>query len=159
KEHLDETVVTVDGKDVTLREFGYYVYQIEEYTQEQAMVYNPEDPNEWWNTHFSSGPDSQFVCDYAKKVALNLCIEDEIFYEEALDEGLLLNEDGEAKVRADASEMINKMDSKQMNTTGLDETIILEMTKKQLLSATYAEFLVKTVDFYEYEEDPYNLIN
>ena len=159
KDHLDETVITVDGENITLREFGYYVYQIEEYTQEQAIVYNPDNPGEWWNTHFSSGADSQFICDYAKDVAINLCIEDEIFYEEALSRGLELNEDGEAKVRVDASDMINKMDSKQMSTTGLDEAIILEMTKKQLLSATYAEFLVNTADFYEYEEDPYNLIN
>ena len=95
---------------LTLREFGYYVYQIEGYTQEQALVYNPDNPAEWWNTHFSSGPDSQFVCDYAKDVAVNLCIADEIFYEEAKKQGLELNEDGDEKVKTDTQEMINKAD-------------------------------------------------
>ena len=159
KDHLDENVITIDEKNITLREFGYYVFQIEGYTQEQAIIYNPDNPGEWWNTHFSSGADSQFVCDYAKKVAVNLCIADEIFYEEALRQGLELNENGEEKVKSDTWEMINRMDSKQMSLTGLDETIIAEMTRKQLLSATYAEFLANTVDFSEYDEDPYKLIN
>ena len=159
KDHLDEVVITVDQRNITLREFGYYVYQIEGYAQEQALVYNPDNPAEWWNTHFSSGPDSQFVCDYAKDVAVNLCIADEIFYKEAIKQGLELNEDGEEKVKTDTQEMINKMDSVQMSSTGLDEKIISELTKKQLLSATYAEFLVNTVDFSEYDEDPYKLIN
>lgn len=159
KDHLDENVITIDEKNITLREFGYYVFQIEGYTQEQAIIYNPDNPGEWWNTHFSSGADSQFVCDYAKKVAVNLCIADEIFYEEALKQGLELNENGEEKVKSDTWEMINRMDSKQMSLTGLDETIIAEMTRKQLLSATYAEFLANTADFSEYDEDPYKLIN
>ena len=159
KDHLDEVVITVDQRNITLREFGYYVYQIEGYTQEQALVYNPDNPAEWWNTHFSSGPDSQFVCDYAKDVAVNLCIADEIFYEEAKKQGLELNEDGDEKVKTDTQEMINKMDSVQMSSTGLDEKIISELKKKQLLSTTYAEFLVNTVDFSEYDEDPYKLVN
>ena len=133
KDHLDEVVITVDQRNITLREFGYYVYQIEGYTQEQALVYNPDNPAEWWNTHFSSGPDSQFVCDYAKDVAVNLCIADEIFYEEAKKQGLELNEDGDEKVKTDTQEMINKMDSVQMSSTGLDEKIISELKKKQLL--------------------------
>ena len=159
KDHLDEVVITVDQRNITLREFGYYVYQIEGYTQEQALVYNPDNPAEWWNTHFSSGPDSQFVCEYAKDVAVNLCIADEIFYEEAKKQGLELNEDGDEKVKTDTQEMINKMDSVQMSSTGLDEKIISELKKKQLLSTTYAEFLVNTVDFSEYDEDPYKLVN
>ena len=131
KDHLDEVVITVDQRNITLREFGYYVYQIEGYTQEQALVYNPDNPAEWWNTHFSSGPDSQFVCDYAKDVAVNLCIADEIFYEEAKKQGLELNEDGDEKVKTDTQEMINKMDSVQMSSTGLDEKIISEIKSLQ----------------------------
>lgn len=159
KDHLDEVVITVDQRNITLREFGFYVYQIEGYAQEQALVYNPDNPAEWWNTHFSSGPDSQFVCDYAKDVAVNLCIADEIFYKEAIKQGLELNEDGEEKVNKDTGEMFEKMDSIQLDSTGLDEKIISEITRKQLLSATYAEFLVNTVDLSEYDEDPYKLIN
>ena len=42
--HLDETMVTVDGIDITLREYGYYVIQVEEFVQRQAVLYDPEDP-------------------------------------------------------------------------------------------------------------------
>ena len=70
----------IDDTDITLREFGYYIYEVEEFVQRQALLYDPENPKHWWNTHFSAGMDSQFVCDYAKKVAVNICVSDEIYY-------------------------------------------------------------------------------
>ena len=84
EDHLDDVVITVDDTDITLREFGYYIYEIEVFVQKQALLYDPENPKHWWNTHFSAGMDSQFVCDYAKKVAINTCISEEIYYKKAL---------------------------------------------------------------------------
>ncbi len=72
EDHLDEAVVSVDDASITLREFGYYIYEVEAFVQNQALLYDPENPKLWWNTHFSAGLDSQFVCDYAKKVAIFL---------------------------------------------------------------------------------------
>lgn len=97
-DHLDEEVITVDDKDITLREFGYYIYEVEAFVQNQALLYDPENPGLWWNTHFSAGMDSQFVCDYAKRVAINMCIADEIYYRQALSQGLSLTSNEEAQV-------------------------------------------------------------
>ena len=90
EDHLDEPVITVDDTDITLREFGYYIFEVEEFVQRQALLYDPENPKHWWNTHFSAGMDSQFVCDYAKKVAVNTCISDEIYYRAAISNGIAL---------------------------------------------------------------------
>ena len=55
EDHLDEAIISVDGDDLTLREFGYYIYTTEEFVQKQAVLYDSEDPLHWWNTHFSAG--------------------------------------------------------------------------------------------------------
>ena len=43
-DHLDEAVLTIDGTDVTLREFGYYIHEMEGFVQRQALIYDPDDP-------------------------------------------------------------------------------------------------------------------
>ena len=47
EEHLDDIVVTVGEKPVTLREFGYYIVKMESDVQEKALIYNPQDPTEY----------------------------------------------------------------------------------------------------------------
>ena len=36
--HLDETVFSVDEVHVTLREFGYYIYEVEDYVNQKPMI-------------------------------------------------------------------------------------------------------------------------
>jgi hypothetical protein len=47
EDHLDEPVITVDDTDITLREFGYYIFEVEEFVQRQALLYDPENPKHW----------------------------------------------------------------------------------------------------------------
>lgn len=158
-DHLDEKVITVDDKDITLREFGYYIYEVEAFVQNQALLYDPENPGLWWNTHFSAGMDSQFVCDYAKKVAINMCIADEIYYRQALSQGLSLTSNEEAQVLDDVSNLINNMDSRQLLSTGLDEKIIFDISKKHALASKFAEKLVKDRNLAAYYEEPAGEVN
>ena len=158
-DHLDEKVITVDDKDITLREFGYYIYEVEAFVQNHALLYDPENPGLWWNTHFSAGMDSQFVCDYAKKVAINMCIADEIYYRQALSQGLSLTSNEEAQVLDDVSNLINNMDSRQLLSTGLDEKIIFDISKKHALASKCAEKLVKDRNLAAYYEEPAREVN
>ena len=61
EEHLNDIVVTVGEQSVTLREFGYYIAKMEKDVQEKALIYNPKDPMEYWNVHFSAGLDSGYM--------------------------------------------------------------------------------------------------
>ena len=38
EDHFDDAVITVDDTDITLREFGYYIYEVEEFVQRQALL-------------------------------------------------------------------------------------------------------------------------
>ena len=154
KDHLDEVIISVDNSDLTLREFGYYIYMIEDTVQDQAHLYDPKNPLRWWNTHFSAGLDSQYVSEYARKSAVNTCLSHEIYYKEALAEGIdLTPEEKEAAEKA-ASDLCAGMTEIQLERTGLTEDIIYNLRYKQELAAKYARSLAERVDFSVYEDGP-----
>ena len=159
EDHLDEPLITVDDTDITLREFGYYIYEIEEFVQNQALLYDPENPKHWWNTHFSAGMDSQFMCDYAKKVAINTCISDEIYYKRALSEGVVLSGAEEKQAMVEAKMIFSGMTREQLTRTGLDESILTKMRIKQAMAQKYSDNLIKTQSFIGCTEDPEKEVN
>ena len=159
EDHLDEPVITVDDTDITLREFGSYIFEVEEFVQRQALLYDPENPKHWWNTHFSAGMDSQFVCDYAKKVAVNTCISDEIYYKAAISSGISLTGAEEKIAQSEAKIVYGSMSREVLTRTGLDENIIVNMRIKQALASKYAKLLAEGESFGGYSEDPEKLFN
>lgn len=159
EDHLDDTVISVDGTDITLREFGYYIYMIESFVQNQALLYDPENPKHWWNTHFSAGPDSQFVCDYAKKVALNTCICDQIYYEEAVKSGIGPEEALTSQTIGEARALYLNMTPLQLEATGLDEELIIEMHNRHVIASKYAKKLSGEQNFIKYDKEPDELLN
>ncbi len=159
EDHLDDVVITVDDTDITLREFGYYIYEIEVFVQKQALLYDPENPKHWWNTHFSAGMDSQFVCDYAKKVAINTCISEEIYYKKALSDGIILSSIEEEQALTEAKLLYGSMTEEQLTRTGLNEDIIVNMRVKHALATKYAGFLADSQDFSKYSEESEKLVN
>lgn len=48
-------------------------------------MYNPKDPMEYWNVHFSAGLDSGYMFEYAWNYALADCVCDLIFVQKAKD--------------------------------------------------------------------------
>ncbi len=159
EDHLDNTVISVDGTDITLREFGYYIYEVESFVQNQALLYDPENPKHWWNTHFSAGPDSQFVCDYAKKVALNTCICDQIYYKEAIKTGIGPEEALTSQTIGEARALYLNMTPLQLEATGLDEELIIEMHNRHVIASKYAKKLSGEQNFSKYDKEPDELLN
>ncbi|MBP5653760.1 MAG: hypothetical protein J6X17_10165 [Lachnospiraceae bacterium] len=158
-DHLDETVITVDEKSITLREFGYYIFRVEAFIQKQALIYDPEDPVHWWHIHFDAGEDSQFVSDYAKTFAVSLCIAEEIYFREALSRGMTLDENEEDMMIDDAMEMLENMEADQMAATGLDKEMVLELSRKHALASKYAAWLAGSADLTAYQEEPAELVD
>ena len=158
-DHLDETVITVDKNNITLREFGYYVFRVEAFIQKQALIYDPDDPVHWWHIHFDAGEDSQFVSDYAKTFAISLCIAEEIYCREALSRGMALDENEEDLMIDDAMEMLDNMDAEQMAATGLDKDMVLELSRKHALASKYAAWLAENADLAAYPGEAAKLVD
>lgn len=89
KEHLDETVLELDGEKYPLRELAFYVAYEEQLIQEQALVYDATNPNAYWNTHING----HFMRVYARNEAMDMVIHDLIFYEMATEMGMELDQD------------------------------------------------------------------
>lgn len=89
KEHLDETVLELDGRKISLRELAFYVAYEEQLIQEQALAYDATNPNAYWNTHMNG----HFVRVQARNEAMNMAIHDFIFYEMALELGMELDQE------------------------------------------------------------------
>lgn len=74
---LDKKAVRVNDTELTLRDLAFYVAYEEGEVEKQAEVYDPDDPNSYWNVH----TDGQFVKVAARNAAIQLAIHDEIFYQ------------------------------------------------------------------------------
>ena len=137
EEHLNDIVVTVGEQPVTLREFGYYIAKMEKDVQEKALIYNPKDPMEYWNVHFSAGLDSGYMFEYAWNYALADCICDLIFAKKAQDEGYSLSDNGYEQAKIQAEELYTILSTKQIEKTGLTIDLFTMVEERRLLVQSY----------------------
>ena len=137
EEHLNDIVVTVGEQPVTLREFGYYIAKLEKDVQEKALIYNPKDPMEYWNVHFSAGLDSGYMFEYAWNYALADCVCDLIFVQEAQDKGYSLSENGYKQAKIQADKFYTMLSTEQIEKTGLTMDLITMVEERRLLVQSY----------------------
>lgn len=76
-ESLDMVVATVEGQDLTLRDFAVYVAYQEDLVQEQAIIYDAENTRAYWNIRTEGG----FMTLVARNEAMSMAIHDTLFYQ------------------------------------------------------------------------------
>ena len=153
KEHLDDSVVTVDNQTVTLREFGYYIVKMEDIVQGQALIYNAEDPTEYWNLHFSAGLDSGYMFEYAWNYAVADCICDLIFEKKAMEEGYTLTIEECKQVIKQSEAIYAMLSTEQIEKTGLTIDIITQIEGRKRLAERYADSVVAEEDITKYIDE------
>lgn len=89
REHLDDVAAVVNGNELTFRDLAFYVAYEEQQVEKQAVIYDPERPDKYWNVHTNG----EFIRVTARKNAMSMAIHDEIFYEMALKESITLSDD------------------------------------------------------------------
>ncbi|MBP9997207.1 MAG: hypothetical protein KBT19_08110 [Lachnospiraceae bacterium] len=158
-EHLDETVMTINGTDITLKEMSYYIARSEEIIQDMAVKYNPADPMDFWKTHFSAGTDSQFTDAYAKSQAEEMCIYCMIMDNEANQNGLALSEDDKQLAADEAEQMFGQLSKGALDNTRLDLETICKLKEKEQVARNYVLLLADTknisADELDYHGDYY----
>ena len=121
-ESLDMVVMQLDGSDVTLEELAFYIAYEEATVQESAVVYNPDNPKEYWNLHTNG----TFVKLAAKQAVLDMAIHDFIFYEKAMEQGIALTEEEMTYVENEYHDFCADFETWQWSALGIDETQIAE---------------------------------
>ena len=147
RDSLDKVVVTVDGKDLTIKEIAFYVAYEETTIEEQAYVYDPEDTGAYWKLHI----DGQFIRVAGKQAALDMAIHDEIFYELAQKEGLTLSEEEQVALNNKESDFWSDLTDEQKEKLGVTEDQIKETITHLALAEKYQNFLAEQSvdDFYD----------
>lgn len=150
QESLDEVVLSVDEREITLRELSYYVYVVETEIDKQARLYNPEDPLDYWNTYFNSGVKGGYISEMAKDAVLGSCVCDLIYEGMANEQGYQLTEEEKEEASREAEELFDALSEEQKQTTGLSLEIIKETEERKALVLKFASEYFENVDFTGY---------
>lgn len=139
EEHLDDPIVVVNDQMITLRELGYYIVKMEDIVQGYAMIYNPDDPTEYWNLHFSAGLDTGYMFEYAWNCAVADSICDLIFEKKAMEEGYTLSVEECRQIIKCANEIYAMLSQDQIENTGLTVEIITQIEGRKMLAKRYTD--------------------
>ncbi|SDB30929.1 hypothetical protein SAMN02910417_02291 [Eubacterium oxidoreducens] len=152
--HMDETVVTVDGVELTMTDMMFYITYEENQVEQKAKVYNPKDTNEYWNLHVNG----KFVRLEAQDYIIEMAVHDEIFYTKAVEEELELSANDQEYLDAKKSDFWDDLDDEQYEN--LER---LSITKEQLNEAMFRATLAQKYQEQlqeegssEYDFDDYN---
>lgn len=157
--HLDETVISIDDENITLKEFSYYVYIVEKQVNDMAIKYNPDDTNEFWNTYFKNSLDSVFTRDYAKQLAKDLCEYDYIMEKETAVHNLYVTESEKDSLRTEAKDTYNDFTQKAKDNTQLSEDDIFNILCRRKLAEKYAIRAATQVKADGFEGDSSSLLD
>ncbi|MDE7436110.1 MAG: hypothetical protein K2N01_09890 [Lachnospiraceae bacterium] len=155
-QHLDEVLLTVDGQDITLAECAYYVASGELMVEEQALIYDYHNPQSYWNLHING----EFVKVAAKQSVLDKVVHDEIFYRQALAEGLTLTEEEQQTVRTRQEDFWMDLTEEQRSKLGvsreemdvaIDKAALAEKYQNEIAAANNSDYEGYSVGALPYE--------
>lgn len=96
-DNLSEVAFYIDGEPTTLEDMIFYVLFQEQKVEEQARIYNPDSPKDYWNAHTNG----VFIQLEAKEAIIQMAIHDKIMYALAKEDHTVLStEDKEALEKA-----------------------------------------------------------
>ncbi|MFQ9610023.1 MAG: hypothetical protein ACLU90_06755 [Lachnospira sp.] len=157
--HLDEAVISIDDENITLKDFSYYIYIVEKQINDMAIKYNPDDPNDFWNTHFKNSLDSVFTRDYAKQLAKDLCEYDYIMEKETAIHNIYVTESEKESIKADAKDTYDDFSQKAKDNTRLSDEDIYNILCRRKLVEKYAVRAAQQVKSDGFEGDSASLLD
>lgn len=125
-EALDEVVATVQGENITLREFALYVAHQEAEVEKYARIYNPDNPNEYWGLHTNG----KFVRVAAREAAISMAVHDELFYQLAQEQEITFSEEDYEILNNDVADFWTDM-------TDAGKEVKLGVTEEDIYNAMY----------------------
>lgn len=150
EQHLDDTIITVDDRQVSLRQLGYYVYHVESQIDKQARIYNPEDPLDYWNTYFNSGVEGSYISEMARDAVLGTCVCDLIYEQMAKEQGYGLTAEEKNAAKEQAEILYAKLNQKQREKIGLTKELAEDVLERKALVVKFAADYFEKVEFTGY---------
>lgn len=146
---LKTSAMTINDEPVTLETLAFYVAYEEKTVQQQALVYDPDNPNAYWNIHEHGG----FIGEIAKQTVLEMAAHDIIFYKLADAQGVTLTEEEETYYKNEAYDFCSDLEKEQLEALGVTEGVLYESMRQIAVANKYQMILCETegVDYEEYD--------
>lgn len=156
KDNLDRVVIIVDEHEITLRDMAFYTAYEEMEVEKQAVVYNPEDTNKYWNLHV----DGEFVKIAARNAVIQMAIHDVILCEMAEADGVKLEgADYQYLANTEYDFISDLEDYEGLDKLGVTQEDICATMEKVALAQKYQEIYSRMngvpVNSYDFAGDAY----
>ena len=144
-EHLKEVVLKVSGdegaEEITFQELAYYIINVEGDIDDMAHQYNSDNLNAYWNVKLGKG--LYTTRKYAKDLVIDKCVMDNIYYMEAIKNGITLTEDERELAGEDARLILKNLTSRQMDVADFDYESLYNLMVKLYTTSKYVNTLTK----------------
>ena len=133
-EYLEDSAAEVNERILTLKDVAFYVAFEEKVVEEEALVYNPDDTNKYWNLHI----DGEFIRVSARKSAIMMAIHDEVFCQLAEADGVKLNNEDYEFLDNNFEDFINDIEEyNALDKIGVSEDTIYSAMERAALAQKY----------------------
>lgn len=146
-EVVDEVVLTVDERELTLADIAFYIAYKEREIERLARIYNRENTDEYWNIHTNH----TFLREEGKCAVIDMAVHDEIFYRMAVEEGIELSEEEEEHLVNDQYDFWSDLEEEQRIALGVEEDVLCESMRKLAVAEKY-QYLLATMQQKEFED-------
>ena len=136
---LELVAVTVDGRELTLRELAFYIAYEEGQIEEDARIYNPEDTGEYWKIYTNH----TFFRTLGRDTAMEMAVHDEIFYQMAAAEGIELTEEEERRLANSQYDFWSDLEEEQRERLGAGEEDLKESMRRLAYAEKYQGILAE----------------
>ncbi len=115
-DNYDSVLFSIDEFDFTLKDASYYIMLMEANVHEQALTYNSNDPQAYWNIELGNMMMRTFV----KNQVYDFMLRDTLYYIEGAKLNLKLDKKEEEALNEKVNKMLKSLTSKQMAFTNFN---------------------------------------
>lgn len=150
-ESLDVVVATVEGADITLRDFAVYVAHQEDAVQDQALAYDEDNTRKYWNVRTEMG----FVNQVARNEAMSMAIHDTLFYQLYQDLDIALSDEEQTYLQNDVEDFwLDLVDEEKDTKLGISREDVYN-TMYRIACAQKAQFVYASMSGVDYADFNY----
>ena len=144
-DHTADTAMVLSAFDgqasMSVGELGWYILRMERAVDEQARLYNAEDPTAYWKLRISKQDEAAYIYELAMDTVEDYAARDLIYEREAEAAGFTLDAEELQSIRYDAEREWLKMSEREKSATGLSTEIVESAMKRERIAAAYMNSL------------------
>ena len=153
-ESLDLVVATVQGEDITLRDFAVYVAHQEDTVHDQALAYDAKDSGRYWNVRTEQG----YISHVARNEAMSMAIHDLLFFQLYQELKIELTEEELTLIQNDVDDFwTDLVDEEKDSKLGITKEDVYQTMYKiacsQKAQAVYAGIHAVSYKYMNYSEE------